>query len=417
MEKRNVPKLRFKRFECEWKEYKLGDFLDFYTTNSLSRDCLNNDNGKVKNIHYGDIHMKFPTVLDIQKNQIPFINDDIDISKIKEESFCKNSDLIFADASEDYDDIGKAIELRNICNSKIVAGLHTILARDNKGITASGFKGFMLLNESVRKQIKILAAGAKVLGISKTNLSKVKVKLPSLEEQTKIANFLSNVDNIIEEQEGKVKDLEQYKKGMMQKIFKQEVRFRDENGGEYPEWEDKKLKNICSINQGLQIAISDRFTEYKEGRYFYITNEFLKSDSDKKYYIENPTQNVICDEADILMTRTGNTGKVVRNVSGAFHNNFFKVNYNRNKIFGDFMYYFLTSNKIQRTIMRLAGSSTIPDLNHNDFYNIKIKIPCIEEQTKIANFLSNIDNIIEEEKKKLEDLKLWKKGLLQQMFV
>ena len=81
------------------------------------------------------------------------------------------------------------------------------------------------------------------------------------------------------------------------------------------------------------------------------------------------------------------------------------------------MYYFLTSNKIQRTIMRLAGSSTIPYLNHNDFYNIKIKIPCIEEQTKIANFLSNIDNIIEEEKKKLEDLKLWKKGLLQQMFV
>ncbi|MFR9240899.1 MAG: restriction endonuclease subunit S [Clostridium baratii] len=429
MEKRNVPKLRFKRFECEWKEYKLGDFLDFYTTNSLSRDCLNNDNGKVKNIHYGDIHMKFPTVLDIQKNQIPFINDDIDISKIKEESFCKNSDLIFADASEDYDDIGKAIELRNICNSKIVAGLHTILARDNKGITASGFKGFMLLNESVRKQIKILAAGAKVLGISKTNLSKVKVKLPSLEEQTKIANFLSNVDNIIEEQEGKVKDLEQYKKGMMQKIFKQEVRFRDENGGEYPEWKYEKLGNLGETYSGLYGKTKENFG-FGSGKYITYMNVFtnIRTDINMIDLVdikENENQNKVL-KGDILFTTSSETPKEVgmasvcdKEIENLYLNSFcfgFRL-YDFKVINFEFMAYFLRSPKIRRKISILAQGSTRYNLSKIELMKTKIRIPCLEEQTKIANFLSNIDNIIEKENKKLEDLKLWKKGLLQQMFV
>ncbi|WP_338596248.1 restriction endonuclease subunit S [Clostridium baratii] len=416
MEKRNVPKLRFKGFECEWKEYKLGDFLDFYTTNSLSRDCLNNDNGKVKNIHYGDIHMKFPTVLDIQKNQIPFINDDIDISKIKEESFCKNSDLIFADASEDYDDIGKAIELRNICNSKIVAGLHTILARDNKGITASGFKGFMLLNESVRKQIKILAAGAKVLGISKTNLSKVKVKLPSLEEQSKIANFLSNVDNIIEEQEGKVKDLEQYKKGMMQKIFKQEVRFRDENGGEYPEWEEKfagdMFYNISDKNHNGKLEVLS-VTQDKG----VILRKDL--DIDIKFDLESVKNYKKVKAGDFIISlRSFQGGFELSNIEGIVSPAYTVFNFKEEKNNYKYFHYIFKSELFIRKLSALIyGIRDGKAISFNDFRTMKLKYPCLEEQTKIANFLSNIDNIIEKENKKLEDLKLWKKGLLQQMFV
>lgn len=419
MEKRNVPKLRFKRFECEWKEYKLGDFLDFYTTNSLSRDCLNNDNGKVKNIHYGDIHMKFPTVLDIQKNQIPFINDDIDISKIKEESFCKNSDLIFADASEDYDDIGKAIELRNICNSKIVAGLHTILARDNKGITASGFKGFMLLNESVRKQIKILAAGAKVLGISKTNLSKVKVKLPSLEEQTKIANFLSNVDNIIEEQEGKVKDLEQYKKGMMQKIFEQEVRFKDENGEEYPEWEEKwfseiLIEDLYPVKKPNKPYEKLSVRSHAKGTFSSLVEKPEEVAMDTLYEVK--ANQLIVNitfawEHAIAIVNKEDEGKLVSHRFPTY-----KFSNNSNYKF----YRYVITQKIIKYKLGLAspgGAGRNRVLNKKEFLKIEVPNPCLQEQTKIANFLSNIDNIIEEENKKLEDLKLWKKGLLQQMFV
>lgn len=182
------------------------------------------------------------------------------------------------------------------------------------------------------------------------------------------------------------------------------------------EWEEKKMSSICLINQGLQIAISERFTEFKEGRYFYITNEFLRSDSDKKYYIENPSENVKCDRDDILMTRTGNTGKVVTNVSGAFHNNFFKINYNKLEVNKEFLCDFLKSDKTQKNILRLAGTSTIPDLNHNDFYNIKINMPSLKEQEKISNFLTNVHKIIEKQEEKVSNLESYKKGMMQKIF-
>lgn len=203
----------------EWEEKKLGDFLTFYNTNSYSRDCLNDNYGNVKNIHYGDIHMKFSTIVDVTNTHIPYINEDIDISKIPEESFCKDGDIVIADASEDYDDIGKTIELKNIGNERIVAGLHTILARDTKNVIYNGYAGYMFLDEKVRKQIKILAAGAKVLGISKNNIVKVTVKLPSREEQRKIVDFLYRIDCLVEKEKSKLESLTKWKKGLLQKMF------------------------------------------------------------------------------------------------------------------------------------------------------------------------------------------------------
>lgn len=182
------------------------------------------------------------------------------------------------------------------------------------------------------------------------------------------------------------------------------------------EWEVKSLRDLTKINQGLQISISERYKTKVENSYFYITNEFIKIGSDKKFFIKNPPESVLCNENDILMTRTGNTGKVVTGVSGAFHNNFFKIKYNE-KIKKWFLYYFLKSYKTQCLILRLAGTSTIPDLNHGDFYKIKISLSSTEEQQKIANFLTEIDNKINLVEKQLNDTKQYKQGLLQQMFV
>ena len=166
-------------------------------------------------------------------------------------------------------------------------------------------------------------------------------------------------------------------------------------------WSQKQMKDICVVSQGLQIPISERFTENDEGRYFYITNEFLKENTEKEYYIENPPKSVICTEKDVLMTRTGNTGKVITNVNGVFHNNFFKIGYDDSIIDKDFLCYFLNNFNTQKTIMRLAGTSTIPDLNHKDFYSIKINFPSLLEQRKISDFLIKIDKKIELLEKKL----------------
>ncbi|MBI2260010.1 MAG: restriction endonuclease subunit S [Flavobacteriia bacterium] len=180
-------------------------------------------------------------------------------------------------------------------------------------------------------------------------------------------------------------------------------------------WESTEFKDLVKINQGLQIPISERYLTKIEGSHFYITNEFLKYGSEKQYFIKNPTESVLCDENDILMTRTGNTGLVVTNVKGAFHNNFFKINY-PSSIEKNFLFYFLNLDKTQNLIKSLAGTSTIPDLNHTDFYKIQFVYPKKQEQTKIATFLSSVDeklNLLKEKKALLEE---YKKGMMQKIF-
>ena len=189
------------------------------------------------------------------------------------------------------------------------------------------------------------------------------------------------------------------------------LRFGEFNG----EWTEHTLAELTKINQGLQIPISERFTGQVENSYFYITNEFLKAGSAKKYFIKNPPLSVICDQDDILMTRTGNTGQVVTNTSGAFHNNFFKIKYSAS-VTKNFLVAFLRLPKTQHTILSYAGTSTIPDLNHGDFYRLKIRLPALEEQQKIADFLTAVDTKIEQLTRKEELLKQYKKGVMQKFF-
>ena len=180
-------------------------------------------------------------------------------------------------------------------------------------------------------------------------------------------------------------------------------------------WKVVRLGEICNVKQGLQIPISERFCENAQNRYFYITNEFLKEKSEVKYYIENPPEGTICFCDDILMTRTGNTGMVVTNVFGVFHNNFFKIAYDRQLIKKEYFVFLLTGPKIQNEILKRAGSSTIPDLNHGDFLSIKISIPPLDEQEKIAEILSTWDEAINLTINLIESKRQFKKALMQNL--
>lgn len=149
-----------------------------------------------------------------------------------------------------------------------------------------------------------------------------------------------------------------------------------------------KLKELCTVNQGLQIPISKRYKEPGKNRYFYITVQFLK-DSGENYYIENPPKNVICTADEILVVRTGNTGQVITGVAGCFHNNFFKVTPNE-KVFPRYLYYALNNKKMHDAMLNAASGTTIPDLKHSSFYNLVIPLPEISIQKKIAKILDNI---------------------------
>lgn len=180
-------------------------------------------------------------------------------------------------------------------------------------------------------------------------------------------------------------------------------------------WKIKKLGEICKVNQGLQIAIEERFTEPIENGYFYITNEFLKANSKTKYYIKNPSKSVLCSKEDILMTRTGNTGIVVSDVEGVFHNNFFKIDYDKKLLHKDYFVYYLKNDRMQYDILVKAGNSTIPDLNHSDFYTLQIAIPPLEEQEKIAEILLTFDKAIRFTTQIIIQLKQRNQGLAQQL--
>lgn len=149
-----------------------------------------------------------------------------------------------------------------------------------------------------------------------------------------------------------------------------------------------KLKELCTVNQGLQIPISKRYKEPGENRYFYITVQFLK-DNGENYYIENPPKSVTCTEDEILVVRTGNTGQVITGVAGCFHNNFFKVTPNE-KIYFKYLYYALNNKKMHDAMLNAASGTTIPDLKHSSFYDLEIPLPEISIQKKIAKILDNI---------------------------
>jgi len=203
----------------KWEKSKFNQIYSFRVTNSFSRDDLNYEEGDVKNLHYGDIHTKFNTLFDITKEEVPFIKPDVSIKRISSDNYCKTSDIVFADASEDLADVGKSIELVNLNDEKVLAGLHTILARPDVTKIASGFGGYLMKSPEVRQQIMKIAQGSKITSISSTRLCDIELNTPCPDEQTKIANFLSSIDVKINQTRMQIEKAEVWKKGLMQQMF------------------------------------------------------------------------------------------------------------------------------------------------------------------------------------------------------
>jgi type I restriction enzyme S subunit len=268
-----------------------------------------------------------------------------------------------------------------------------------------------------------------VPGLNREDVYDLKIKCPPFPEQRAIASILSTCDEAIEKTDAKIEKLKRIKQGLMQDLFcfgidengkmRSEAahRFKDSPLGRIPEeWENKKFSDICKVRQGLQIAISKRFHEDGKNRYQYITVQYLNDPNSFNDFVENPPKSVICKKDDILLTRTGNTGMVVTDIEGVFHNNFFLIDYDRNKLHKDYLKYFLNWDVIQNQFLINAGVTTIPDLKHGDFYNTPCLYPkLLEEQQRIASILSHADETIQKEqdyKQKLLSLKL---GLMEDL--
>lgn len=219
--------------------------------------------------------------------------------------------------------------------------------------------------------------------LNKSTLSEVEIDICSIEKQKEIVTVL---DKVMESLSSRKKELA---------LFDELVRGRFVELFGHPEnnemnWPQYCFGDICTVRQGLQIPISKRLTETEENCYEYITVAYLHGGKEREY-IKDPKDSVICHEDDILMTRTGNTGMVVTDVEGVFHNNFFLIDFDRNRFSKGFLVEYLNLDYIQADILRRAGTSTIPDLNHGDFYKMKIYEPPIALQKEFEAFSRQID--------------------------
>ena len=197
----------------DWDVKTYGEVFTFLSTSTNSRDDLSSD-GDLGYIHYGDIHTKWNNRLDLDRQKLPKISRNLVSSAL-----ILDGDLIMADASEDYQGIGKSVEIFNIRNKKIVAGLHTFLLRDKNKILADGFRGYLHAISTVKAAFDRLATGLKVYGISKNNLTTIFLPVPSIEEQTAIAKILADMDSEIQALEKRLNKTRQIKQGMMQELL------------------------------------------------------------------------------------------------------------------------------------------------------------------------------------------------------
>ena len=189
-----IPELRFPEFTGDWEQREFNNAFEYIAHNSLSRDELNVNTGSIKNIHYGDVLIKYGEVIDAEREQIPYVNDNVKLD-IKN-ALLKDGDIVIADAAEDST-VGKCVEISGCNNQKIVSGLHTIPCRTKK-VFEKGYLGYYLNSFAYHDQLLPLMQGTKVSSISKSTLKETSISYPkSSEEQSKIGRYFLKLDRVI----------------------------------------------------------------------------------------------------------------------------------------------------------------------------------------------------------------------------
>ncbi|SDX11871.1 restriction endonuclease subunit S [Aequorivita viscosa] len=400
----------------DWETPRIDEVFDFLSSNSLSRNQLNYEEEEgVYNIHYGDIHATYKRpILDFEnESRVPKINKEIAISQTSD--FLKDGDLVVADASEDYEGVGEAIELKNVNERKVISGLHTFAFRDKTNKTAEGFRVYIFRNPLVKKALKTIATGSKVYGISKGNLQKFKIVLPTLPEQQKIATILSTWDSAIAKQEQLITAKQEFKKGLMQLLLTGKKRFEGFEG----EWKAKKLKDLGEVFTGG--TPSSEVEDYWGGEITWYTPSEIRGAG--KYIqksrrkitlkgLKNSSATIFPKNTIVICTRATIGELAISKVEACTNQGFKSLNVNENNEV-EFIYYKLKQSKT--IFMRKASGSTFLELSTTDFRNLILKMPPLPEQQKIASVLSAADKEIGLLQSELARLRGQKRGLMQRL--
>ena len=405
----NVPNLRFPEFSEEWKKMKVSELLDFYSTNSLSWEQLDYNNGKIKNLHYGLIHKGVPTMVDVVCDSLPYIKEE---SMPKSFTLFKEGDVAFADASEDTNDVAKAIEVVNCDNQQIVSGLHTIHGRDNYEQTIIGYKGYAFASDSFHKQIRRIAQGTKVFSISARNFDEVYIGIPSKEEQTKIAKLLIAIDKRIATQNKIIEKLQSLIKGLVDELMTVLLK-----GKLYPfssfyikagEGGTPTTSVVEYYTEGTIpfIKIEDLSCKYLTNNKDFITELGMQKSS--AWLI--PSKSVIYSNGATIGAISINEYPVCtkQGILGIVPNTNINVEY---------LYLLMSSSYFSKEISRIITEGTMKTAYLKDINHIKCPLPSMAQQKNITNLTSSIEEKLSIEQELLRFLNLQKQYLLHMIFI
>ena len=387
--KQNVPHLRFSEFHGEWEKCKVSDLLDFYSTNSLSWDQLEYGTDNMLNLHYGLIHVGLQTMVDLSKDILPAIKKE---NKPKNFELCKEGDIAFADASEDTNEVAKAIEFYTLEDKAVVCGLHTLHGRDKSNKTVVGYKGYAFSSTAFHHQIRRIAQGTKIYSISAKNFDECYIGIPSKEEQTKIAKLLRLIDERIATQSKLIEKLESLIKGIAQHCIRELI-----NG-----WEYVRLGNICKITTGKL----DANAQVENGQYPFFT------------CAERPF-NIDCyafDTEALLISGNGANLGYINYYKGKFNA------YQRTYVLDHFsvnIQYVKWALKVllpQRIAIEKSSSNT-PYIVLSTLADLKIPIPNNSKQNHIADLMMSFERKLSTQLVLSDLYNKQKQYLLRQMFI
>ena len=280
---------------------------------------------------------------------------------------------------------------------------------------SSAYFLFCLLHvQKVVDKVMARCTGTSYPAINSNDLGTIRVFVPTKPEQQKIASFLSSVDTKIDQLGKKKALLEQYKKGITQKLFNQEIRFKDEQGNDYPDWEESCIHDICEINP-TSGSLPNTF--------YYIDLEsvhkgiFVKQSKVMKINAPSRAQRLLRKQDVLFQTvRPYQKNNYYFELDGDYvaSTGYAQL---RAKASSRFLFYLLHVQNIVNTMISRCTGTSYPAINSNDLGTIKVLVPAKYEQQNIANFLSAIDKKIELVTEQLEQARTFKKGLLQQMFI
>ena len=270
------------------------------------------------------------------------------------------------------------------------------------------------------------ANGFALLHITKGTIENWKINLPTRQEQQKIAAFLTAVDSKIEQLSKKKALLGEYKKGLMQQIFSQAIRFKADDGSDFPDWEEKKLGGVVDNVGGTAL---EKYTNPKETHKFISIGNYGVDgkyiDNGQRVELNNKTKTKLLDKDNLVMVLNDKTaaGNIVGSTILIDESDSYIYNQRserlicKSELFPIFAWHYLNSKIFRKSVYSISQGGTQIYVNFPSVKELNFSLPSLLEQTKIANFLSSIDTKIEQVSKQLDESKQFKKALLQQMFV